>query len=97
MQDNSDKWDFIIREQDDYEIANYLDELDARSKSITEDSIHNTDSESTDSDDYQTTGSSDGISGRENYQRGSCGNCIFYALCVIAAVIALGYLVSALS
>ena len=94
---DSDDWDFIMREQDDYEMAKFLEDLDAESEKVSEDCIRNMDPSQSDQNDYHTADSNDRISSRGSYERGSCGNCILYALIAIAIVIAFGYLVSALS
>ena len=94
---DSDDMDFILREQEDYEMANFLKDLDEESERVTEDCIRNMNPSQSDQNDYHTADSNDRLSRRDSYTPGSCGNCILYALIAIAIMIAFGYLVSALS
>ena len=97
MHDDSDDLDFIIQEQEDYEMAKFLEDLDAESERVTEDCIHDKDPSGSDRDDDPSPDSSDRITRGGSGGSGSCGNCILYALGAIVVVIVLGYLVNALS
>lgn len=92
-----DDLDFILMEQDDYEISEELKDLDAESEIITDECIRSMDPSKSDQDDYQEPDFAGGISRRASSGSGSCGNCILYALTAIAVIVAFGYLVSACS
>ena len=96
MHDHSDDLDFIIQEQEDNEMTNFLKDLDAESERVTEDCIRNMDPSGSVRDD-PSLDSSDRITRGGTGVSGSCGNCILYALGAIVVVIVLGYLVNALS